>query len=110
MVMLPAVHYVSGLAKEKVIVSGDFRQLSPIVPTEQAAIQDVVGPNVFQSARDRAGRRQSKIPKARGDVERAVPDEGRHLPNALHQDVSWRSVHVFETASGAAPTPGAVRR
>jgi hypothetical protein len=50
MVMLPAVHYVSGLAREKVIVSGDFRQLSPIVPTEQAAIQEVVGPNVFQSA------------------------------------------------------------
>jgi ssDNA-binding Zn-finger/Zn-ribbon topoisomerase 1 len=50
MVMLPAVYYVSGLAKEKVIVSGDFRQLSPIVPTEQAAIQEVIGSDVFQAA------------------------------------------------------------
>ncbi len=50
MVMLPAVYYISGLAKEKVIVSGDFRQLSPIVPTEQAAIQEVIGSDVFQAA------------------------------------------------------------
>ncbi len=50
MVMLPAIYYVSGLAKEKVIVSGDFRQLSPIVPTEQAAIQEVIGSDVFQVA------------------------------------------------------------
>ncbi len=50
MVMLPAIYYVSGLAKEKVIVSGDFRQLSPIVPTEQAAIQEVIGSDVFQMA------------------------------------------------------------
>jgi ssDNA-binding Zn-finger/Zn-ribbon topoisomerase 1 len=48
MVMLPAIYYVSGLAKEKVIVSGDFRQLSPIVPTEEAAIQEVIGQDVFQ--------------------------------------------------------------
>lgn len=50
MVMLPAIYYASGLAKEKVIVSGDFRQLSPIVPTEQAAIQEVIGSDVFQIA------------------------------------------------------------
>ena len=50
MVMLPAIYYVSGLAKEKVIVSGDFRQLSPIVPTEQGAIQEVIGSDVFQAA------------------------------------------------------------
>jgi hypothetical protein len=50
MVILPAVYYVSGLAKEKVIVSGDFRQLSPIVPTGQAAIQELIGFDVFQAA------------------------------------------------------------
>jgi superfamily I DNA and/or RNA helicase len=50
MVMLPAVYYASGLAKEKVIISGDPRQLSPIVPTEQAAIKEVLGQDVFHSA------------------------------------------------------------
>jgi superfamily I DNA and/or RNA helicase len=50
MVMLPAIYYASGLAKEKVIVSGDFRQLSPIVPTEQIAIQEEIGSDVFQTA------------------------------------------------------------
>ncbi len=50
MVMLPAILYVSGLAKEKVIVSGDFRQLSPIIPTEQAAILDEIGADVFHAA------------------------------------------------------------
>lgn len=47
MVMLPAVYYVSGLSREKVIVSGDFRQLSPIVPTQQAAILELIGQDVF---------------------------------------------------------------
>ena len=50
MVMLPAIYYASGMAKEKVIVSGDFRQLSPIVPTQEAAIQEVIGQDVFKSA------------------------------------------------------------
>jgi len=50
MVMLPAVFYASGLAKEKVVISGDFRQLSPIVPTDQAAILDVIGADVFYAA------------------------------------------------------------
>lgn len=50
MVMLPAIYYVSGLANEKAIVSGDFRQLSPIVPTEQAAVREVIGSDVFEAA------------------------------------------------------------
>ncbi len=63
MVMLPAVYYVSGLAKEKVIVSGDFRQLSPIVPTEQAAIQEVIGLDVFQAARITEAVTEQRKPK-----------------------------------------------
>jgi ribosomal protein L37AE/L43A len=63
MVMLPAVYYVSGLAKEKVIVSGDFRQLSPIVPTEQAAIQEVIGSDVFQAAGITEAVKAQKTPK-----------------------------------------------
>lgn len=50
MVMLPALFYVAGLAKEKVIVSGDFRQLSPIVPTDQQAILDLIGNDIFHAA------------------------------------------------------------
>jgi ssDNA-binding Zn-finger/Zn-ribbon topoisomerase 1 len=50
MVMLPAVYYVSGLSKEKVIVSGDFRQLSPIIPTQQGAILELIGQDVFHEA------------------------------------------------------------
>lgn len=50
MILLPAIFYAGGFAKEKVIVSGDFRQLSPIVPTDQAAILDVIGFDVFRAA------------------------------------------------------------
>ena len=35
MLQLPAVAYVSGLAKEKVTVAGDFKQLPPIVNTRE---------------------------------------------------------------------------
>jgi flagellar biosynthesis GTPase FlhF/ribosomal protein L37AE/L43A len=50
MVILPALYYVCGLAKEKVIISGDFRQLPPIVPTDQQAILEVIGSDVFTAA------------------------------------------------------------
>ena len=50
MVMLPALFYVAGLAKEKVVISGDFRQLSPIVPTNQQAVLDLIGQDIFHSA------------------------------------------------------------
>jgi hypothetical protein len=51
MVLLPALYYAIGLAKDKVVISGDFRQLPPIVPTEQKAILDEIGKDVFHAAR-----------------------------------------------------------
>ncbi len=47
MVMLPALYFVAGLATERVIVSGDFRQLPPIVESEEQAIHDLIGMDVF---------------------------------------------------------------
>src|SRR5262249_31668303 len=46
MVLLPALFHAAGLAKEKVIVSGDFRQLPPIVPTDEEAILAELGCDV----------------------------------------------------------------
>jgi AAA domain/Topoisomerase DNA binding C4 zinc finger/PLD-like domain len=51
MVMLPALFNAAGLAKEKVVISGDFRQLAPIVQTEQKAIFEAVGGDVFRSTK-----------------------------------------------------------
>jgi len=50
MVMLPALYYVAGLSSEKVIISGDFKQLPPIVPTNEKEIKEVIGIDVFNSA------------------------------------------------------------
>jgi hypothetical protein len=50
MLMLPALFHAAGLAKERVIISGDFRQLPPIVTTDQKAILDVVGGDVFSES------------------------------------------------------------
>lgn len=50
MVILPALYHAAGLAKEKVVVSGDPRQLSPIVQTSQQAIHDLIGRDVFEEA------------------------------------------------------------
>jgi len=63
MVILPALYYVCGLAKERVIISGDFRQLSPIVPTEEQAITEVIGFDVFRSAGISASASGNEIPK-----------------------------------------------
>lgn len=50
MVLLPALFHAAGLAKEKVIVSGDFRQLPPIVQTDEEAILAELGADVFSCA------------------------------------------------------------
>jgi DNA polymerase III delta prime subunit len=50
MVLLPALYYAAGLAREKVVISGDFRQLPPIVPTDQKAIRDQIAMDVFHAA------------------------------------------------------------
>jgi superfamily I DNA and/or RNA helicase len=49
MVMLPALFNAAGLAKEKVVISGDFRQLAPIVQTEQKVIHDTIGGDIFRA-------------------------------------------------------------
>jgi hypothetical protein len=51
MVLLPACYHAAGLARTRVIVSGDFRQLPPILPTENSEIEQGMGGDVF----DRAG-------------------------------------------------------
>ena len=51
MILQPAVFHAAGLATERVIIAGDFQQLPPIVQTEQEAIYDALGPDIF----DRAG-------------------------------------------------------
>lgn len=51
MVMLPALFNAAGLAQEKVVISGDFRQLAPIIQTEQKAIFEAIGGEVFRSTK-----------------------------------------------------------
>lgn len=50
MVLLPALFHAAGLAREKVVVSGDFRQLPPIVQTDEEAILAELGIDVFGCA------------------------------------------------------------
>jgi hypothetical protein len=50
MVLLPALFHAAGLARGKVIVSGDFRQLPPIVQTDEEAILAELAIDVFGRA------------------------------------------------------------
>lgn len=50
MVLLPALYFAASLSTERVIVSGDFRQLPPILPSRQQAIHDIIGQDVFKRA------------------------------------------------------------
>ena len=50
MVLLPALYFSAGMSKERVIISGDFRQLPPILPSQQQAIHDIIGNDAFAEA------------------------------------------------------------
>ena len=52
MVLRPAVWFSAGLARERVVISGDFRQIPPIVPTQQETIFQELGLDPF-TATDR---------------------------------------------------------
>jgi superfamily I DNA and/or RNA helicase len=47
MVILPVAWFSAGLARERVVISGVFRQIPPIVTTEQEAIFEVLGHDPF---------------------------------------------------------------
>ncbi len=47
MAILPAVHFASSQAKKRVVVSGDFRQLPPIINSNNETIDRTIGRNVF---------------------------------------------------------------
>lgn len=50
MLTLPVVFYVAGLGQARAVVTGDFRQLAPIVQTKHPIIQDWFGRDVFDFA------------------------------------------------------------
>jgi len=78
MVLLPALFHAACLAKEKVVVSGDFRQLPPIVPTDEAAILTELGSDVF----GRAG--ITKAVNSRAHPKRTVMLE---LQSRMHEQI-----------------------
>ena len=47
MVILPVAWFSAGLARERVVISGDFCQIPPIVPTKQEAIFEELGIDPF---------------------------------------------------------------
>ncbi len=47
MVLLPVAWFAAGLAKERTIVCGDFRQIPPIIQSEQEAIVEAIGKDAF---------------------------------------------------------------
>ena len=61
MLPLPMVYYAAGLATERVIVAGDFRQLPPIVVSDSAECAHWLKRDVFHAAgiADAVGRKQS---------------------------------------------------
>lgn len=50
MVLPPALYNAAGLATERVIVSGDFRQLPPILQTDEECLREELGHDVFALA------------------------------------------------------------
>jgi hypothetical protein len=80
MVLLPMVWFAAGLAKDRVIVCGDFRQIPPIVQTSQQTVYDVLGHDVFAAA----GLDNPLI----GDPRRVMLDTQRRMDSAICRLIS----------------------
>jgi hypothetical protein len=78
MVLLPACYHAVGLAQTRVVISGDFRQLPPILPTEDADIEKGMGGDVFE----RAG------------ITRSI-DADRGIQNLVMLKDQWRYPHAI---------------
>ena len=50
MILLPMAFYAAGLSTKRVVVAGDFRQLPPILQTQQQEIHDMLAPDIFEQA------------------------------------------------------------
>ena len=50
MVALPVVWFMAGISCERAIICGDFRQIPPIVQTNEQAVFDVLGKDAFAAA------------------------------------------------------------
>ena len=50
MVILPALYNVAGLASKRCVISGDFRQIPPIIETKQKGIFEEIGKDIFEKS------------------------------------------------------------
>src|SRR5208283_4763804 len=50
MVGLPLTWFMAGISGERAIISGDFRQIPPIVQTDEQAVLDILGADAFAAA------------------------------------------------------------
>ena len=46
--LLPEIYIASSLSKKRIIISGDFSQLSPICSSKNESIKDILGANIFE--------------------------------------------------------------
>ena len=51
MAILPDVHFASSLAQKRVVISGDFRQIPPILVTKNQVVSNEIGRSIFDHAR-----------------------------------------------------------
>jgi hypothetical protein len=50
MLPLPVVWFIAGIASKRVVICGDFRQLPPILKTQNAAVAELIGGDAFNAA------------------------------------------------------------
>ncbi len=47
---IPAIYFTASQSEKRCIISGDFRQLPPIVPTNSKEVDELIGLNIFDHA------------------------------------------------------------
>jgi ribosomal protein L37AE/L43A len=103
MVLLPAIYFISALVSQKVVIAGDFRQLSPILESDQAAIKEMIGANVFETAGITQAIREQAKP------ERTVMLTEQYRMNAAICELISRRMYAGRLTTGMPSRPQAPR-
>ncbi len=108
MLPLPMVYYAAGLAQEKVIVAGDFRQLPPIVMSDDPLCQEWLKRDVFFAAgiADAVERKEYPATLVPLEEQFRMQDDICGLVNHFFYDNRLTTAPIVRTQQGVLPFQG----
>ena len=107
MLTLPVVFYVAGLSTKRVVVTGDFRQLAPIVQTKFPLVEKWLGKDVFDYSGIQRAVAEKKTPPqlVQLKTQYRMCDEICQVVNKPFYDGSLQTGNRGSAINGGVPAP-----